>query len=621
MYVSNYIYLFTDDDINDNTTYNEINTTIDVNEKRTLRKRQTKSTIAIKKNAKGETQLHQACINGNINLVRRLIEQGHAINVRDNAGWLPLHEACNYGHKEIVELLLDRNAAINDKGGERCDGTTPLHDACGNGNLEIIELLIERGANVTLLMDSGETPLDVLKKWRTIAGNLSKCDEIFYDTMCQKLSDKLKVAGVCSNVTAAMPRTTISSVENSPEKSLTKRSSRLSLRNSLDNDDMTQCSKDTRKQSAIKNYKRISNDYDNEQIDTIESIIEKKFPDQNFSNQLTQFNPVVEDDADDDDTNDSIDLSYRRPIEHLNSTTNYKEIMNNLRYRRGGAVPSTSALSPQKPSSSSSFVQVNKVTKRSAFLNSSEIDDDWLDDDIGQVNKKQKFLSDRLYTKKPVSSLSLNKSKHTTPTKRTTTLSSAPSTPSPKKTKTSTVVVVPDTDDDYANYNINDFSDDNSTDAFNILMTNRQKSDGNNKKQRRSRNSSESSVNSSMRQQSSLLDAGFCKFKSNDEQIDNQPDSTYNFSVTKTPVKLQTNYTPTTQISSTNTMTAFHSVKVKIEELTVNIPVNKDVINDVTIGWLADEASRRYYKYIFIILIIFLIAHHQRDNQFFIFSV
>lgn len=100
--------------------------TSNVQQPRTLRKR---GCIKVKKNEKGESQLHRACITGNLSMVRRLIEQGHPVNVRDNAGWIPLHEAANHGFAEIVELLLESGAWINDKGGTNCDGFTPLHDA------------------------------------------------------------------------------------------------------------------------------------------------------------------------------------------------------------------------------------------------------------------------------------------------------------------------------------------------------------------------------------------------------------------------------------------------------------------------------------------------------------
>lgn len=89
------------------------------NQSRTLRKR---GFFAVKKNEKGESQLHRACIAGNVAMVRRLLDQGHPVNVRDHAGWLPLHEASNHGFSEIVELLLDNGATINDKGGTGCEG-------------------------------------------------------------------------------------------------------------------------------------------------------------------------------------------------------------------------------------------------------------------------------------------------------------------------------------------------------------------------------------------------------------------------------------------------------------------------------------------------------------------
>lgn len=89
-------------------------------ELRSTRKR-TKGFV-VKKNNKGETQLHTACINGNASLVKHLIEQGHTINVRDNCGWLPIHEACICGHIEIVQMLIDKGAAINDRGGTLCNG-------------------------------------------------------------------------------------------------------------------------------------------------------------------------------------------------------------------------------------------------------------------------------------------------------------------------------------------------------------------------------------------------------------------------------------------------------------------------------------------------------------------
>uniref|UniRef100_A0A3B4A7G0 Tonsoku-like protein n=1 Tax=Periophthalmus magnuspinnatus TaxID=409849 RepID=A0A3B4A7G0_9GOBI len=113
-----------------------------------------------KRNEKGETSLHRACIDGNLKQVQYLIDQGHPVNPRDYCGWTPLHEASNHGHYDIVAALLDRGAYINDSGGPLCEGVTPLHDALACGNLAVARLLIERGASVTLL---NSKPLDTLQ--------------------------------------------------------------------------------------------------------------------------------------------------------------------------------------------------------------------------------------------------------------------------------------------------------------------------------------------------------------------------------------------------------------------------------------------------------------------------
>lgn len=78
--------------------------------------------FTVKKNQKGESQLHTACINGKLPVVKHLLDQGHPVTIRDHTGWLPLHEACNHGHYEIVKLLLDKGAAVNDRGGTLCNG-------------------------------------------------------------------------------------------------------------------------------------------------------------------------------------------------------------------------------------------------------------------------------------------------------------------------------------------------------------------------------------------------------------------------------------------------------------------------------------------------------------------
>ena len=54
----------------------------------------------------GETQLHVACINNDVNKVKELLLDGAEVNLTDYAGWTPLHEACNHGHVACVKEIL-----------------------------------------------------------------------------------------------------------------------------------------------------------------------------------------------------------------------------------------------------------------------------------------------------------------------------------------------------------------------------------------------------------------------------------------------------------------------------------------------------------------------------------
>jgi len=151
-------------------------------------KRRKRGTSVIKRNEKGETQLHVACINGDVGAVERLLSSGHSTNVRDHYGWSPLHEAANHGYVDIAELLLKHGASVNDPGGASCQGVTPLHDAAYCGHFSMMQLLMQYGATVTLKTHDGDTVLDCLEDWRDRVEDLSPTDLVEYETMHKKLS-------------------------------------------------------------------------------------------------------------------------------------------------------------------------------------------------------------------------------------------------------------------------------------------------------------------------------------------------------------------------------------------------------------------------------------------------
>lgn len=224
-----------------------------------------KKSLAIKKNAKGETRLHEACINGNYQLVKMLIEQGHAINVRDNAGWLPLHEASNHGHRDVVELLLDNGAQsmINDKGGTNCDGISPLYDSASNGHLRVIQLLLDRGAKATIKTDGNETPLDGLIRWYESTSDLSSSEKDFYEELKARLKEQCEKVGIDTK-----NRTHLSSLASSGygSNNTNARSSQQQQRHSLrfatnfsdesDNENNHE-KKESRKKNAGEDYKNV----------------------------------------------------------------------------------------------------------------------------------------------------------------------------------------------------------------------------------------------------------------------------------------------------------------------------------------------------------------------------
>ncbi|XP_017471856.1 PREDICTED: tonsoku-like protein isoform X2 [Rhagoletis zephyria] len=475
--------------------------------------------LTVKRNNKGETQLHQACIAGNIELVRRLLDQGHVVNVRDHAGWIPLHEACNHGYRDIVELLLDRGAAvaINDKGGLSCDGITPLYDACSNGFLDVVELLLDRGADAAIKTDFGETCLNGLDKWRRSAP-LTEGEQAQYEMIRARLLTTLSKTGICKKPLAPL---TNAQVESASEEG-------------SDSGDRTLVEEELRSNGRVRTSvnrsgenRRISKEHKKKSPRDKSAGVEYK----TIMAQLKHPNRA---NALDDDTFESLSCG-----------------------------PSTS--NAQK-------------SRRSALLDGDEVDDEnWLIDDIGPERKKRRFHTP---TKEAASS-----------SKENLNAESGNSTWS--------------ADDLLA-----------ADDAFHVLFdaaTGSTKSQRQ-KQTRKLRLSSSSNISTSSnlsnskqikaKHQSSLLENGFCRFRSEsprsiEDSFDvattnsftNEPDSTTSIHLLISPSKSSPVKIQTTQVIPTTI-----SFKIKVENELLLVPVERKKLNDVNIRWLAEEAARRYYN-------------------------
>lgn len=96
----------------------------------------------------GYTPLHNACLVGDIKLVKYLISQG--AKIKDSM----IMDTKNH---EILKLLIDGGADVNALKGK--DKMSALHEACGYRNLTKVKFLVEHGADLKVKDRLGRTPL------------------------------------------------------------------------------------------------------------------------------------------------------------------------------------------------------------------------------------------------------------------------------------------------------------------------------------------------------------------------------------------------------------------------------------------------------------------------------
>lgn len=109
-------------------------------------------------NVPGQTILHKAASQGDLELLESLILQEAKIDEKNSEGFTALHEAVFSKNVEAVRLLLAAKAAVNE---QNSNGTSPLHLAAQTINTDSVKALIEAKANVNIQSKYKSTPLDM----------------------------------------------------------------------------------------------------------------------------------------------------------------------------------------------------------------------------------------------------------------------------------------------------------------------------------------------------------------------------------------------------------------------------------------------------------------------------
>ena len=146
------------------------------------------------KNLKGQTPLHHAAFQGKFENIQALLTNKANTEAKDTQGQRPLHHAAFWGRSEALQVLLFNKAAIEAK--DNLD-RTPLHLAALRGQVAAVQLLINHQAPTWVIDYKGRTPYDLAwsRAVKQLLGrhmNLSKLIFYYdYDNIGKKILDYL----------------------------------------------------------------------------------------------------------------------------------------------------------------------------------------------------------------------------------------------------------------------------------------------------------------------------------------------------------------------------------------------------------------------------------------------
>lgn len=113
-----------------------------------------------RRQAQAATSWHDAVRSGDVNRVRKALDEGTDINALDEHGQTALMNAVYWGNNDIAKLLIERGAELNHTAKFRL---TALYLAVIGKRTELVQALVDAGADTTLQGSAGDfdrTPLE-----------------------------------------------------------------------------------------------------------------------------------------------------------------------------------------------------------------------------------------------------------------------------------------------------------------------------------------------------------------------------------------------------------------------------------------------------------------------------
>ncbi|VDI51292.1 protein phosphatase 1 regulatory subunit 16A [Mytilus galloprovincialis] len=107
---------------------------------------------------RGNIMLLESAARGDIEDVRKLLNQGVNPDVTNEDGLTALHQACIDDNEEMLKLLLEYGANVNARDSELW---TPLHAAATCGHSHLCKHLISKGAELLAVNADGNMPYDI----------------------------------------------------------------------------------------------------------------------------------------------------------------------------------------------------------------------------------------------------------------------------------------------------------------------------------------------------------------------------------------------------------------------------------------------------------------------------